>query len=98
MFSFLLPIALGMTTSPGNKSPRFRFVDPSSSSNMKQFRARGYMESEGNISFITALNSARMEVKESEREHEAIPMTPRGKRDGRNIERLKWLAGGGWLG
>lgn len=98
MFSFLLPMALGMTTSPGRRSPKFIFVDPSSSSKMKQFRARGYMESEGNISFMTALNSARMDVKESEREHEAMPMTPRGNEDGRNIERLKWLGGGGWLG
>jgi hypothetical protein len=79
MFSFLLPIILGIITSPGRWSPRLRLVVPSPSSKTKQFFARGYIESGGKRSLTAALNSAVIEERESVCEQLAMPMTPRGK-------------------
>jgi hypothetical protein len=79
IFSFLLPIILGIITSPGRWSPRLRLVVPSPSSKTKQLFARGYMESGGKRSLTAALNSAVIEERESVWEQLAMPMTPRGK-------------------
>jgi hypothetical protein len=79
IFSFLLPIILGIITSPGRWSPRLRLVVPSPSSKTKQLFASGYIESGGKRSFTEALNSAVIEERESDCEQLAMPMTPRGK-------------------
>lgn len=79
IFSFLLPIILGIITSPGRWSPRLMLVVPSPSSKTKQLFARGYIESGGKISLTAAWNSAVMEERESVCEQLAMPMTPKGK-------------------
>jgi hypothetical protein len=95
IFSFLLPIILGIITSPGRWSPRLRLVVPSPSSKTKQLFASGYIESEGKISLTAALNSAVIDERESVCEQLAMPMTPRGKRDGRNRDMPKCDEDGG---
>ena len=84
IYNFLFPIILGITTSPGRLFPMFKLVFPSPSSNTKHLWAKGNTEPGGRSSVIEPTNWEYMEESTSVWVQLAIPITPRGKSDGRN--------------
>lgn len=83
---FLLAM-LGTTVRPDSVTPASRFAVSSVVSNAQQFLTKGYSPEGGKTSLTDDSNCSLSDFNDSDWEHAAMPITARGKWDGRSRER-----------